>query len=133
MTEVWQRNTPLKQPSRKYRGKYMKEWNHDEDTLLCQKYYEEGVRIESIVPLFNRSYTSIKTRLDLIGEKYTNEKKVLFAEKNEENEKVDAKENSRVTLVDEQFDIICRSFEYIIRSMNNLNAKINIEKQRTYV
>jgi hypothetical protein len=112
-TEFWPRNTPTSQKKGKHH--YIKVWSADDDSLLCKKYYDEGMKIESIVPLLNRSYTSVKARLDLIGEKYLNERIKQMPIPKEET----------VTLPIDQFNIICESFEYIIKSLNSLHAKID--------
>lgn len=110
--DTWSRNTPfVKKRNKQFTSKV---WTEEEDSLLCKKYYDEGMKIESIVPLLNRNYTSVKARLDFIGGVYLNKKIEQITPPSCDD-----------TLSSEQFGIIVQSFEYIIKSLNSLHTKLD--------
>ena len=110
--DTWSRNTPfVKKRNKQFTSKV---WTEEEDSLLCKKYYDEGMKIESIVPLLNRNYTSVKARLDFLGDMYL-KKKI---------EQITPPSPCDL-LSSEQFGIMCQSFEYIIKSLNSLHTKLD--------
>jgi hypothetical protein len=123
-SEEWPRNVAMKKGKQRTLS-VSKKWNTEEDTLLCQKYYDEGMKIESIVPLLKRPYTAIKTRIDFIGERYLNDKALQTQVLLKETICEDYHDTPKVTLTEEQFNIICESFSYIINNLENLHKKVD--------
>jgi hypothetical protein len=126
-SEEWPRNVAMKKSKQRSTtaAATSKIWSTEEDSLLCQKYYDEGVKIESIVPLLKRSYTAVKARIDFVGEKYLSDK--VKQTKGLLKEKIcdDHHDTSKVTMTEEQFNIICESFSYIINNLNDLHKKVD--------